>query len=83
MIRLIKRRDSALYPVFKVALRLSERWRLLNRGRNLMGLPVDGASFKHGIFGDLPVSVEEAVVACWAKLPEAYPTTFNTNSKIK
>ena len=48
-----------------------------------MGLPVDGASFKHGIFGDLPVSVEEAVVACWAKLPEAYPTTFNTNSKIK
>ena len=34
----MKRRDSALYLVFKVALRLSERWRPLNGGRNLMGL---------------------------------------------
>ena len=36
--RRMKRRDSALYLVFKVSLRLSERWRPLNGGRNLMGL---------------------------------------------
>ena len=31
----MKRRDSALYLVFKVALRLSERWKPLYGGRNL------------------------------------------------
>ena len=41
--RRMKRRDSALYLVFKVSLRLSERWRPLNGGRNLMGLLIDGA----------------------------------------
>ena len=61
--RRMKRRDSALYLVFKVALRLSERWRPLNGGRNLMGLLVDGARFEDGILTELPVSVEEAVAA--------------------
>ena len=61
--RRMKRRDSALYLVFKVALRLSERWRPLNGGRNLMGLMVDGARFEDGILTELPVSVEEAVAA--------------------
>ena len=45
--RRMKRRDSA-YLVFKVSLRLSERWRPLNGGRNLMGLLVDGAKFEDG-----------------------------------
>lgn len=61
--RRMKRRDSALYLVFKVALRLSERWRPLNGGRNLMGLLVDGARFEDGILTELPVSMEEAVAA--------------------
>ena len=61
--RRMKRRDSALYLVFKVALRLSERWRPLNGGRNLMGLLVDGARFEDGILTELPVSAEEAVAA--------------------
>ena len=61
--RRMKRRDSALYMVFKVALRLSERWRPLNGGRNLMGLLVDGARFEDGILTELPVSAEEAVAA--------------------
>lgn len=59
----MKRRDSALYLVFKVVLRLSERWRPLNGGRKLMGLLVDGARFEHGILTELPVSAEEAVAA--------------------
>ena len=61
--RRMKRRDSALYLVFKVALRLSERWRPLNGGRSLMGLLVDGARFEDGILTELPVSAEEAVAA--------------------
>ena len=59
----MKRRDSALYLVFKVALRLSERWRPLNGGRNLMGLLIDGAKFEDGILTELPMSMEEAVAA--------------------
>ena len=61
--RRMKRRDSALYLVFKVSLRLSERWRPLNGGRNLMGLLVDGAKFEDGVLTELPVSAEEAVAA--------------------
>ena len=61
--RRMKRRDSALYLVFKVALRLSERWRPLNGGRNLMGLLVDGARFKNGILDELPVTAEGAVAS--------------------
>ena len=59
----MKRRDSALYLVFKVALRLSERWRPLNGGRNLMGLLVDRARFEDGILIELPVSADEGVAA--------------------
>ena len=61
--RRMKRRDSASYLVFKVSLRLSERWRSLNGGRNLMGLLVDGAKFEDGILAELPVSFEGAVAA--------------------
>ena len=46
-----------------VALRLSERWRPLNGGWNLMGLPVDGVGFEDGTLVELPVSAEEAVAA--------------------
>ena len=53
-------RDSALYLVFKVSLRLSERWRPLNGDRCLMGLLIDGAAFEDGILTELPVSIEEA-----------------------
>ena len=59
----MKRRDSALYLAFKVALRLSERWRPLNGGRNLMGLLIDGAKFEDGVLTELPMSAEEAVAA--------------------
>ena len=51
--RMKRWRDSALYLVFKVSLRLSERWRPLNGGRNLMGLLIDGARFEDGILAEL------------------------------
>ena len=61
--RRMKRRDSVLYLVFKVVSRLSERWRPLYGGRNLMKLLMDGAKFEDGVLTELPVSIEEAVAA--------------------
>lgn len=61
--RMMKRRDSALYLVFKVVRRLSERWRPLYGGRNFMSLLVDGAGFEDGILVELPPSEEAAVAA--------------------
>lgn len=43
------RRDTALYLVFKVVERLSQNWRGLNGGENLMSLVLDGYVFKDGI----------------------------------
>ena len=61
--RRMQRHDSALYLVFKVVLRLSERWRQLNGGMNLMGLVVDGARFQDGVLVQLPARDMEAVAA--------------------
>lgn len=47
--RRMKRRDSALYLVFKVVQRLSHNWRALNGGANLMTLVLEGCVFKDGI----------------------------------
>ena len=58
--RRMKRRDSALYLVFKVVMRLSERWRQLNGGMNLMRLVVDGARFDDGVLAKLPTTRLEA-----------------------
>jgi hypothetical protein len=53
--RRMKRRDSALYLVFKVVQRLSQNWRVLNGGANLMSLVLAGCVFKDGILqpGDI------------------------------
>ena len=61
--RRMKRRDSALYLVFKVVSRLSERWRPLYGGRNLMKLLMDGARFEDGILVELPQNEEAAAAA--------------------
>ena len=42
-------RDTALYLVWKLVLRLGERWRLLNGGATLMQLVLDGDRFVDGI----------------------------------
>lgn len=45
----MRRRDNALYLVFKIVERLSRNWRSLNGGANLMTLVLDGHTFKDGI----------------------------------
>ncbi|MDP3063054.1 MAG: IS256 family transposase [Chloroflexota bacterium] len=45
----LRRRDNALYLVFKIVERLSGRWHALNGGANLMALVLAGCSFKDGI----------------------------------
>ena len=47
--RRIRRRDNALYLVFKIVQRLSRNWRSLNGGANLMALVLEGCTFKDGI----------------------------------
>jgi hypothetical protein len=42
----MKRRDSALYLVFKIVERLRQRWRALNGGVNLMSPVLEGCVFK-------------------------------------
>jgi len=47
--RRMRRRDNALYLVFKIVQRLSRNWRALNGGANLMTLVLEGYKFKDGI----------------------------------
>lgn len=47
--RRMRRRDNAIYLVFKIVERLSQNWRSLNGGANLMTLVMDGCTFKDGI----------------------------------
>jgi len=45
----MRRRDNALYLVFKIVERLSRNWRTLNGGANLMTLVLEGCNFKDGL----------------------------------
>jgi transposase-like protein len=45
----LRQRDNALYLVFKIVQRLSEHWRVLNGGANLMSLVLAGCRFENGI----------------------------------
>lgn len=47
--RRIRNRDNALYLVFKIVERLSQTWRTLNGGANLMSLILEGRAFKDGL----------------------------------
>jgi putative transposase len=47
--RRMRSRDNALYLVFKMVERLSNNWRGLNGGENLMALVLEGCIFKNGI----------------------------------
>ena len=47
--RRMRRRDNALYLVFKIVERLSQNWRGLNGGATLMALVLGGCTFKDGI----------------------------------
>lgn len=45
----MRKREAALYLVFKVIERLSGKWRALNGGQNLMALVLEGCVFRDGI----------------------------------
>jgi len=45
----MRKREAALYLVFKVMERLSGNWRALNGGQNLMALVLEGCVFKDGL----------------------------------
>ena len=45
----MRSRDNALYLVFKMVERLSDHWRALNGGENLMALVLEGAVFRDGL----------------------------------
>jgi len=45
----LRKRENALYMVFKLIERLSRNWRALNGGENLMRLLLDGAVFVDGL----------------------------------
>ena len=45
----MRRREAALYLVFKIMERLSAKWRALNGGENLMALVLEGCVFQDGI----------------------------------
>ena len=45
----LRKRAAALYLVFKIVERLSQNWRALNGGENLMVLVLEGCAFQDGI----------------------------------
>jgi len=45
----MRRRDNALYLVFKIVERLSRNWRGLNGGATLIALVLEGRTFKDGV----------------------------------
>lgn len=45
-----RRREDALYPVFKIAQRLEHSWRPLNGGLTVMTLLLGGARFLDGVY---------------------------------
>jgi transposase-like protein len=47
--RRLRTRENALYLVFKLVERLSQNWRALNGGENLMTLVLEGCEFRDGI----------------------------------
>jgi len=60
----LRKRESALYLVFKVIERLSGNWRALNGGQNLMALVLEGCVFEDGIrTGRIPLDQREPAAA--------------------
>jgi hypothetical protein len=57
-----RRRENALYLVFKIVQRLGCNWRALNGGSSLMQMVADGVIFKEGVLQQ-PVKQTEVIVA--------------------
>jgi transposase-like protein len=59
----MRTRETALYLVFKLVERLSQNWRALNGGENLMTLVLEGCTFTDGVLQPRPVPAEAAQAA--------------------
>jgi transposase-like protein len=59
----LRHRENVLYLVFKLIDRLSQNWRALNGGENLMRLILDGAEFRDGLPQPRPAAAADAVAA--------------------
>jgi hypothetical protein len=56
----MRRRENALYLVFKIAQRLEHSWRPLNGGLTIMTLLLGGARFVDGVYVPAPEEVRVA-----------------------
>ena len=58
-----RRRENALYLVFKIVERLAGSWRTLNGGATIMALLLAGARFEDGVLVEHPAPREEVPMA--------------------
>jgi hypothetical protein len=56
----MRRRENALYLVFKIAQRLEHAWRPLNGGLTVMTLLLGGARFVDGVYVSKSAAVSAA-----------------------
>jgi transposase-like protein len=56
-----RRRENALYLVFKIVERLADSWRTLNGGATIMTLLLAGARFRDGVLVEHPARRQEEV----------------------
>jgi putative transposase len=59
----LRSRENVLYLVFKLIERLSQNWRALNGGENLMRLVLEGAVFRDGLHQPRPLAAAADAVA--------------------
>lgn len=63
VVKRVRKRENALYLVWKIAERVRLNWRALNGGPTLMALVAAGAVFKDGALQPWPTTTEKGVVA--------------------
>jgi putative transposase len=59
----MRQREAALYLVFKVIQRLRRNWRVLNGGRSVMGLVLEGCRFQDGVRVGWPATPPGVTIA--------------------
>ena len=63
VVKRVRKRENALYLVWKIAERVRRNWRALNGGPTLMALVAAGAIFKDGVLEPWPEQPKKEVVA--------------------
>lgn len=63
VVKRVRKRENALYLVWKIAERVRLNWRALNGGPTLMAMVAAGAVFKDGVFQPSPAHTDKEVNA--------------------